>query len=93
MTRATCAECHGIDLSGDPNPTPESTAPALNIVSAYSRGDFHRLLRTGEPVGGRTLGLMGTVARSRFSRLSDAEVDAIYDYLAALAAQPEAVSR
>ena len=89
MIRATCAECHGIDLSGDPNPTAESTAPPLSIVSAYSRPQFHHLLRTGEPVGGRTLGLMAEVAQSRFSRLTDAEVDAIYDYLSALAARPE----
>ena len=89
MIRATCAECHGLDLSGDPNPSPDSTAPSLSIVSAYSRPQFHHLLRTGEPVGGRTLDLMADVARGRFSRLTDAEVDAIYDYLAALAERPE----
>jgi cytochrome c553 len=89
MIRATCAECHGLDISGDPNPTPESTAPPLSVVSAYSRAQFHHLLRTGEPVGGRKLGLMGMVARSRFSHLSDAEVNAIYDYLSAFSAQPD----
>ena len=89
MIRATCSECHGVELKGDPNPTAESTAPPLTIVSAYSRAQFHHLLRSGEPVGGRTLGLMGMVARSRFSQLSDAEVDAIYDYLSALAARPQ----
>ena len=89
MTRATCAECHGIDLSGDPNPSPDKAAPPLSIVSTYSRTQFHHLLHTGEPVGGRTLGLMAMVARNRFSRLSDAEVDAIYDYLSALAARPQ----
>ena len=89
MIRATCAECHGMDLSGDPNPSAESAAPPLTIVSAYSRARFHHLLRTGEPVGDRQLGLMGQVARSRFSRLSDAEVNAIYDYLSAMAARAE----
>ena len=67
----------------------ESPAPPLAIVSAYSRPQFHHLLRTGEPVGGRRLGLMAEVARGRFSRLTDAEVDAIYNYLSALAARPE----
>ena len=89
MIRATCAECHGLDLAGDPDMTGHSPPPPLSIVSAYSRPQFHHLLRTGEPVGGRTLGLMAMVARNRFSRLSDAEVDAIYDYLSALAERPQ----
>ena len=87
MIRATCAECHGIDLTGDPDTEAERPAPPLTIVSAYSREQFHQLLSTGEGVDGRDLGLMKMVARSRFSHLSDAEVDEIYDYLAALAAE------
>lgn len=88
MVRATCAECHGLDLAGDGEPSPGS-APALAIVAGYSRDQFRHLLRTGEPVGGRTLGLMRSVARSRFVHLTDREVDAIYDYLAANAARPQ----
>ena len=87
MIRATCAECHGIDIEG--RTVPEGNVPALTIVSAYSRPQFHQLMRTGQPVGGRDLRLMDEVARNRFSRLSDEEVDAIYDYLSALAARPE----
>jgi hypothetical protein len=51
------------------------------MVLAYSRDDFKTLLRTGEPLGGRELGLMAGVARSRFARFSDDEITALHGYL------------
>jgi len=86
IARATCGECHGLDLSGSPTPDADDP-PDLIVAGAYSRAEFRRLLRTGVPTGGRRLALMATVARSRFSRLTDREVDAIYDYLVARARQ------
>jgi cytochrome c553 len=88
MVRATCAECHGIELKGDP-PGAEERSPNLVVASAYSREEFRHLLRTGEPTGGRKLGLMAEVAKGRFVHLTDGEVDAIYDYLKARAETPE----
>ena len=85
MIRATCAECHGLTISGRPGDGEERGTPDLAIAGAYTRADFHRLLRTGVAAGGRQVGLMSQVARNRFSHLTDAEVDAIYDYLAARA--------
>ncbi len=89
MIRATCGECHGLTLAGATWPAPERSPPDLNVVGAYSRADFRRLMRTGVAPGGRQVGLMSEVARGRFSHLTDAEVDGIYDYLAARAARPQ----
>ncbi|MBC7985666.1 MAG: c-type cytochrome [Sphingomonadaceae bacterium] len=86
MTRATCAECHSIDLTGEvATPDNDSPPPDLIVVGAYTRGQFHHLLRTGEPVGERELELMAEVSRGRFAHFTDGEVDAIYDYLIARA--------
>lgn len=84
ITRATCGECHGVELKGEQWPG-QSSPPDLIVAGAYSRDEFRRLLRTGTPTGGRRLGLMGEVARSRFAHLTDVEVDSIYDYLLARA--------
>jgi cytochrome c553 len=82
MVRATCGECHGVTLTGTTWPGAPRSPPDLNVVGAYTHEDFRRLMRTGVASGGRQVGLMSQVARSRFSRFTDAEVDAIYDYLA-----------
>jgi mono/diheme cytochrome c family protein len=82
-----CSECHGLKLEGSPG-AGHGAPPDLRIVAAYAAPDFERLMRTGVAVGGRRLGLMGDVARSRFSHLTDAEVRALYTYLRARAAEP-----
>lgn len=85
MVRATCAECHGLNLAGGQPYPGAAVRPDLKVViSAYGRDDFRTLLRTGRAVGGRELGLMGEVARGRYRHLTDAEIDQIYDYLRAL---------
>jgi len=83
MIRATCAECHRLELGGDPPGTPD-----LIVAGPYTREQFRRLMRTGEATGGRRLGLMGQVARGRFAHFTDREVDAIHDYLVARANAP-----
>jgi hypothetical protein len=87
MTRATCGECHGLTLTGH-GVAPEHT-PDLNVAGAYTRAQFRHLMRTGQPLAGRRLRLMGEVARGRFAHLTDREVDAIYDYLVARARQAQ----
>ncbi|HEX9931721.1 MAG TPA: hypothetical protein VGB08_02645 [Allosphingosinicella sp.] len=86
MIRSTCSECHGLDLRGRQEEEGPRGPPDLAIVGAYSREQFRHLMRTGEPPGGRDLGLMSRVSRGRFAHLGAREVDAIYDYLAARAA-------
>lgn len=73
---SVCSECHGTDLKGFPDETPD-----LVIAKGYSKEAFFRLMRTGVALGDRDLRLMSDVARSRFSHLSDDEVAAIYAYL------------
>lgn len=92
MVRATCTECHGIALEGKQEPTDGPGTPDLIIAGGYSRDEFRRLLRTGEPTGGRTLALMAEASQGRFAHLTDREVDAIYDYLKARAERPNKVT-
>jgi len=83
LARTVCAGCHGTSLRGDSNP--DFTSPDLRIVGAYSPEAFRELLRTGVPIGGRKLPVMGAVARENLSQLNDAEIAALYGYLHGLA--------
>lgn len=85
IVRATCAECHGIDLAGGEPPGGGTPRPDIRMVAAaYSPDDFERLLTTGVAAGGRRTGLMGEVARGRYAFLTAAERRAIHSYLLAL---------
>ena len=79
LARTVCTECHGADLGGN-----ERGIPPLTIASAYSPGDFVRLMRTGRGLGDRELGLMSSVARGRFRHFTDAEIAALHAYLMTL---------
>lgn len=83
IVRATCAECHRMNLEGDAGPVPPR--PPLSVVGAYDRAAFHTLMRTGKGMGDRELRLMSGVSRGRYNRLSDPEIDAVFDYLVAVA--------
>ncbi len=83
IARLACGECHGAKLEGNDDPF----RPDLIVASGYSLEEFRRLLKTGEPTGGRRLELMAQVAKSRFSHLSDDEIDALHGYLVARARQ------
>jgi cytochrome c553 len=84
-----CSECHGPDLGGLPGPFGAPGTPDLAIAAAYDVDAFRRLMRTGIARGDRQLGLMSTVARSRFSQLTDNEVDELHAYLKARAEAPQ----
>lgn len=86
LAHTICGECHGPDLSGNPNP--ENFRPDLIVAASYPLTDFRILLKTGRPTGNRTLKLMAKAAKNRFSHLTEAEVDAIHAYLVARAATP-----
>ncbi len=89
LAQTICAVCHAADLGGMP-PGSFITTPDLAIAAAYDRADFHTLMRSGKAAGGRELGLMSQTARGNFSAFTDAEIDAIYDYLVARSAAPGA---
>ena len=80
LARTICTECHGIDLHG----ASDGSVPDLRIAAAYSSQKFTRLLRDGVPLDGRTLGLMGSVARGRLRYLTEAEIADLYQYLRTL---------
>jgi mono/diheme cytochrome c family protein len=77
IAMVACAECHGLDLRGW---APEGI-PDLGIARAYSLADFRRLLSEGVALGGREVGLMSQVGRSRFAHLTDDEVAALKAFL------------
>lgn len=85
IVRATCAECHKIDLKGGENEISGQQVPDIRLMAAgYSPADFDRLLTTGLASGGREVGLMSEVARGRFSQLTAHERAAIFAYLSEL---------
>ena len=89
MIRATCSECHRLDLTGHEGREGRPGPPDLIVASGYTRGQFRHLMRTGVPPDRRDLGLMAEVSRGRFAFLTEREIDAIYDYLVARAARPQ----
>lgn len=86
LSQTVCSECHGPDLRGNPNP--ENFRPDLIAAASYTLADFRTLLKTGQAPGNRDLGMMAKVSLSRFSHLTDSEIDAIHAYLLARAAMP-----
>lgn len=88
IVRATCAECHKMDLRGDDPATEEPPLSVdLRIVASYDPADFTTLMRTGKAAGDRELEMMSGVARRRYANLTDDEVAAIRAYLTELAAR------
>jgi cytochrome c553 len=85
ILRATCVECHGMDLRGSTEPMADAPArPNLRMVGGYSAEDFTTLMRSGKGIGGRELKLMGGVSRWRYSRFTEREINAVYEYLVEL---------
>lgn len=75
-----CIECHWKNLDGLPG-----MIPSLDLAGAYEREEFRRLLREGVGKARPDLGTMSAVARNRYSQLTDAEINDVYDYLIARA--------
>jgi cytochrome c553 len=82
LAAVTCSECHGLDFRG--NVFQDNTydgGPSLSVIAAYEAEDFRQLMRTGTPVGGRELRVMGWVARNAFVYFTDQEIDDIRVFL------------
>jgi cytochrome c553 len=82
IAMTACGECHTTALTGEVPPQPHHP-PDLSIVASYERADFLKFMHTGKAAGNRELPMMSAVARVRISHLSDADMNALYDYLAA----------
>ena len=77
LASVTCSECHGLDFRGNAL----ERGPSLAIVAAYSPEQFRHLLRTGEPISKRDLGIMSRTARNAFFLFSDEEIADIRTFL------------
>lgn len=77
LVSITCTECHGLELGG----RAVYGSPALDVAAAYDGEQFRHLLRTGEPLDKRDLGIMSWVAREAFRRFTDEEIADIHIYL------------
>lgn len=86
ILRATCAECHGMDLRGETEGMAGAPPrPDLRIAASYDEADFYNFLKTGKAAGGRELGMMSGVARWRYSKFTEGEAKAVRAYLVELA--------
>ena len=53
----------------------------MTVRGYYTRAKFHGLIQRGDAIGEGDMALMTRTAQANFSHFSNAEVDAIYDYL------------
>jgi cytochrome c553 len=76
LAAIACGRCHGPDLGGD-----KGAGSDMTVRGYYTRRQFHALIQKGDALGEGNMQLMTQTAEASFSHFSDAEVDAIYDYL------------
>ena len=84
---ATCAECHGGDLTGIPDFGPGLSTPDLAIAGTYSDAELSELLTTGKGKTKPDLGLMSDVGKGHFGYLTPSERAAVVAYVKARATQ------
>ena len=88
ISSVTCAECHGPKLEGQTSE--EGNTPDLIVAGTYTSSEFDHFITTGVTPGNRKIRpLMVQVAQSRFSKLTEVERKAVYDYLHARAMLPQ----
>ena len=86
---ATCAECHGPDLTGVPDFGPGINTPDLDIAGSYTDAELTTLLTTGKGKIKSDLGLMTLVGKGHFSYLTPNERSAVIAYLKARVDRPQ----
>lgn len=80
LARLACTECHGVKFEGNAS----LGSPPLVVTQAYTFDAFRTLLNEGNSIDGRKLGLMATVAQSRFSHFTQEEKEALFGFLRTL---------
>ncbi|MEO8618571.1 MAG: cytochrome c [Sphingomicrobium sp.] len=86
---ATCAECHGPDLTGVPDFIPGVSTPDLDIAGTYSNAELAELLTSGTGKTRADLGLMTLVGKGHFGFLTPTERAAVIAYVKARADRPQ----
>lgn len=89
LAGATCAECHGADLTGIKDFEPGLDTPDLDIAGTYADAELVTLLTTGKGKTRADLGLMTLVGKGHFSYLTPRERAALIGYVKARAARKE----
>ncbi len=80
LALSICTECHG-----DNGRLRVPVSPDLEIAIGYSRDEFDRLLRTGQPRHDRPIDYhMVDASKYRYTEMTDAEVGALYSYFQSL---------
>jgi mono/diheme cytochrome c family protein len=77
LARIACAECHEPHLKGHP----DGSTPNLSIGAGYTLDEFRLLMKEGKQKNDRDIGLMGEVARGRFSHFTEDEVADLHAFL------------
>lgn len=79
-----CRGCHGPTLSGDaPPPSPPGAANLTLVVPNWSKDEFFQAMRTGVDSSGHQI--RPPMPWKQIGLLDDVELEALYDYLHALA--------
>jgi cytochrome c553 len=82
-----CQACHKLHEDGLMEDGATKVPALAPMAAAYDPAAFKRLMRTGQGMSKRDLGLMGVVARAGFSALTDGEIAAVQAYLKGEAAK------
>jgi cytochrome c553 len=83
FVKAVCMGCH-LKTGSQPSDDGKQTVPGLlDVAPAYEKAEFRKLLKAGQGMTKRDLGMMREVAEKDFSHFSEAEVDAILAWLKA----------
>lgn len=78
FVKTICSGCH-LMRGEQPSDDGKQTVPGLlDIAPAYDPAAFRTLLKTGQGMSKRDLGMMREVAQADFKYMSDAEIDAIF---------------
>lgn len=76
-----CQACHKLHEDGVMEDGKTKVPALAPMAASYDPAAFERLLRTGQGMSKRDLGLMGVVARAGFSAFTDGEIAAVQAYL------------
>lgn len=76
-----CLACHKLHQAGVMEDGKTKVPALAPMAASYDPDKFRHLMRTGEGMGKRDLGLMGVVARAGFGAMTDQEIAAVQTYL------------
>jgi mono/diheme cytochrome c family protein len=83
FTDTVCMGCHVMNASRPSDDGKQIVPPLAQVTAAYDLPNFRRLMRTGQGMSPKDLGMMRTAAVGGLRYFTDAEIDAIHAYLVA----------